>query len=121
MAVQPPPPSTLQWRVLRFVVERGRVHSRMLQEFGVSRQVVSLMVKRGLLTRVQVGLYEASEPAIRWLDAARPFDFPPIPAGRTLAQPMQTSSDLPSIQQYRDGRNGVGSRDAGRSATSEHR
>jgi hypothetical protein len=53
----PPIPGSLQEKVLGFVRSRGDTSSRDLAGFGASRQVVSLMFKRGLLVRVRTGVY----------------------------------------------------------------
>lgn len=50
---------TLQARVSRFVAESGPVTTLQLCSFGASRQVVSMMYKKGLLQRVRHGLYAA--------------------------------------------------------------
>lgn len=56
----PPTPGSLQERALGFVRGRGNASSRELAGFGVSRQVVNLMFKRGLLVRVRTGVYCAT-------------------------------------------------------------
>ncbi|WP_066721916.1 type IV toxin-antitoxin system AbiEi family antitoxin domain-containing protein [Sphingomonas pituitosa] len=61
----PPLTSTLQGKALEFVRERGNTTSRDLAGFGVSRQVVSIMFKRGLLVRVRIGVYQAAPETVR--------------------------------------------------------
>ena len=56
----PPSPGSVQERALAIVRELGISSSRDLARSGVSRQVVSLMFKRGLLMRVGTGMYRAS-------------------------------------------------------------
>ena len=56
----PPTPGSLQEKALGFVRGRGNASSRELAGFGVSRQVVNLMFKRGLLVRVSTGVYRAT-------------------------------------------------------------
>lgn len=56
----PPSPGSLQEKALGFVRGRGNASSRELAGFGVSRQVVNLMYKRGLLVRVRTGVYRAT-------------------------------------------------------------
>lgn len=50
---------TLQAKVLQFVTESGTATTHELNVFGASRQVLSIMYKKGLLRRVQHGLYAA--------------------------------------------------------------
>lgn len=52
--------STLQARTLRYVSGRGVVSSQELNRFGASRQVISILHKRGLLKRVRFGVYSAA-------------------------------------------------------------
>ena len=61
----PPPPGSVQARALAIVHELGSSSSRDLAKSGVSRQVISLMFKRGLLVRVGTGLYRASPETVR--------------------------------------------------------
>ncbi len=56
----PPSPGTLHAQALGFARARGHASSRDFARLGVSRQVVSLMFKRGLLVRVRVGVYQAA-------------------------------------------------------------
>jgi hypothetical protein len=56
----PPMPGSLQEKALTFVCSRGIASSRDLAALGVSRQVVSLMFKQGLLVRVRTGVYRAA-------------------------------------------------------------
>lgn len=64
----PPDPSSLADRALRFVSDRRLVWDS-LREFGLTRQFVRLMLRRGLLTRDRSGIYQASPAALRWLEA----------------------------------------------------
>lgn len=64
-AISLPSPGTLQARALRFVQSRGATSTRELVDYGVSRQVVSLMHKRGVLDRVRTGIYQASPETMR--------------------------------------------------------
>lgn len=59
--VHPPMPGSLQAKALSFIRTRGPTSSRDLAAVGVSRQVVSLMFKRGVLERVRMGVYRAAE------------------------------------------------------------
>lgn len=56
----PPMPGSLQEKALGFVRARGNASSRDLAKVGISRQIVSLMFKRGLLVRVRTGVYRAA-------------------------------------------------------------
>lgn len=60
-----PTPGTLQAKALHFVQERGNTSTRDLSDYGVSRQVVSLMHKRGVIERVRVGVYRAAPETMR--------------------------------------------------------
>lgn len=51
---------SLPVRALRFIGGRGAVSTQELQRFGASRQVISIMLKRGLLRRVRFGVYSAA-------------------------------------------------------------
>lgn len=51
---------TLQGKVFAFVSDRGMVTASELRRFGASRQVISIMYKRGLLRRARFGVYTAS-------------------------------------------------------------
>jgi len=64
---KPPVSASLQDRVLRFVALHGRAESRLLQAFGASRQVISIMFQRRLLDRERAGLYRLSPEAMAWL------------------------------------------------------
>lgn len=52
--------STLQGKVFAFASDRGLVTASEFRRFGASRQVISIMYKRGLLRRVRFGVYTAS-------------------------------------------------------------
>ncbi|MAF63411.1 MULTISPECIES: hypothetical protein [Pseudomonadota] len=60
-----PSPESLQAKALGFVRARGHTSLGDLAGFGVSRQVVSLMFKRGLLVRVRTGVYQAAPETLR--------------------------------------------------------
>lgn len=60
----PPSPGSLQAKALGFVRAQGHISSRDLAGLGVSRQVVSLMFKRGLLVRVRAGIYQAAPETV---------------------------------------------------------
>jgi hypothetical protein len=62
---------SLQVRALRFISGRGAVSTQELQRFGASRQVISIMFKRGLLRRVRFGVYAAAPEAVVRLGAAQ--------------------------------------------------
>ncbi|WP_371423030.1 hypothetical protein [Tardiphaga sp.] len=47
----------LQRHALRFIGERGRASTQELNAIGVSRQTISIMIKRGFLRRIRFGLY----------------------------------------------------------------
>jgi hypothetical protein len=56
--------STLQGKVFAFVSDRGLVAASELGRLGASRQVISIMYKRGLLRRVRFGVYTASPDGV---------------------------------------------------------
>lgn len=56
--------STLQGKVFAFVSDRGLVATSELRRFGASRQVISIMYKRGLLRRVRFGVYTTSPDGV---------------------------------------------------------
>ena len=56
--------STLQGKVFAFVSDRGLVAASELGRIGASRQVISIMYKRGLLRRVRFGVYTASPDGV---------------------------------------------------------
>lgn len=60
-----PNPGTLQAKALHFVQARGTTSTRDLNDYGISRQVVSLMHKRGVLERVRLGVYRAARETMR--------------------------------------------------------
>lgn len=60
----PPLPGTLQAKALGFARGRSETSSRDFASFGVSRQVVSLMFKRGVLIRVRAGIYRAASETV---------------------------------------------------------
>ncbi|OUC52911.1 hypothetical protein CA262_20125 [Sphingobium sp. GW456-12-10-14-TSB1] len=61
----PPAPGSVQERALDLVRTYGVTSSRELAASGISRQVVSLMFKRGLLVRVGTGNYRAAAETVR--------------------------------------------------------
>jgi hypothetical protein len=62
---------TLQARTLRFVGDHGVVSTHELNRFGASRQMISIMFKRGLLKRVRFGAYAAAPEALARLNSSR--------------------------------------------------
>lgn len=60
-----PTPGTLQAKALRIVKGCGNATTRDLNAYGISRQVVSLMHKRGALERVRVGVYRVAHETMR--------------------------------------------------------
>lgn len=61
------PRASVQGRALLLISARGAVPTSELKREGVSRQLVNLMYKRGLLDRVHTGLYVAAPDAISLL------------------------------------------------------
>lgn len=60
-----PTPGTIQARALHFVQGRGATSTRDFCDYGISRQIVSVMHKRGVLERVRFGLYRAAPETMR--------------------------------------------------------
>lgn len=60
---------TLKTRALRVVGSRSAVSTQELEQFGVSRQVTSIMFKRGLLKRIRFGVYSAAPEVLAKLGA----------------------------------------------------
>ncbi len=51
---------TLQMRTMRFVGNRGTALTHALNRFGVSRQVISIMAKRGQRKQALFGMYSVA-------------------------------------------------------------